>query len=399
MVASPLTYLYRSLSGLTGELNPGTGDWSFSFWFKCSQTNATICRTARNGTGSSGGVSVFIPASGIIRTVISTDSNPTNSITTIGTISVVDAVWRHCVVTFDRDGDCTIYINGEVDGSANISSYAGLNIGNNLGGFYFNTNITLTTSAIIEIDEFGYFDKVLSAAEIAWLGTNTLYLDPVADALRASVVGYYELEDENDSGPNGYHLTNTNGVTFSVGQLGNAAEFQEGAEQILSRASPDLDIGTGSFSISAWVLSPDTSIQQCICGKGIPSVEPGWQLRTFNNQVRFEMYDGVIRRTITSTSASDFDIGWHHIVLTANRAGNAIIYFDNTVIGQLSISSASDSLENVRDFMVGRAMDDGSGTKDYPFVGQIDELAIFNRVLTVEEIAYLHNTGIGRSLY
>lgn len=64
---------------------------------------------------------------------------------------------------------------------------------------------------------------------------------------------YYRLENLNDTGPNGFNLTNNNVVTFGSGRFSNAADFgSSGTNKALTYAGDILNGAQTEYTFSFW---------------------------------------------------------------------------------------------------------------------------------------------------
>jgi len=138
----------------------------------------------------------------------------------------------------------------------------------------------------------------------------------------------------------------------------------------------------GSFSTSLWLKTTDTSWKPVIgTGADVPT---GWMLRQYST-------DGKLIMDIRPNSISEGthiinDGAWHNIVTTFNTNGNvASVYVDGAVDATGSLAAGYTSGTNALcvgyDFQNSRYMG-----------GTFDEVAVFTRVLTTNEIAYIYNT-------
>jgi len=103
----------------------------------------------------------------------------------------------------------------------------------------------------------------------------------------------------------------------------------------------------------------------------------------------------------TWSDAYDSDAGitdgaWHHIVFIQGN-NTTEIWVDGTNLSLTNASSdVSDNMANFGyGFYIGGQNNRGSNALDY--TGNIDEVGIWNRQLTANEIALLYNAGAGRS--
>ena len=96
---------------------------------------------------------------------------------------------------------------------------------------------------------------------------------------------------------------------------------------------------------------------------------------------------GFVRVNIGGTPApTDYPISvWHNVVVTAPTSGNPQIYVNGALAGS----------GGVLDPFVLSVV--GGGYNNQAFIGDIDEVGAWNRVLTSTEIAELYNGGTGTS--
>lgn len=207
------------------------------------------------------------------------------------------------------------------------------------------------------------------------LFTNGLFSD-------ANLQGYWRLEDVNDSGPNGYNLTNVNTATFVSGIFNNAVNLVKTSTQYLYNAS-FADI-TGSLTVTAWVYSNQDGDWQAIVQRGNASSQ-GWDFfkRGDSNKLRFYCYGLTTNVEVTSSSTIKTG-GWHHVVGIYDSANSKLkVFLDGVkteVTASGSIAAYSGNLQIANNV-------------NY-FYGIIDDVAIFNRALTDAEVLSIYLTQI-----
>ncbi len=212
-----------------------------------------------------------------------------------------------------------------------------------------------------------------------------------ASTLLNGLTVYYPLSNVNDS-VGGLTLTNNNTVTFSAGKIGNAANFVAASAQGLFRAdNAAFQFGTGNFSFSFWIKLGTVTADSVPMGYGKPqSGEAGFMvICPTASTIGVAMSDGVTGKERDS-GTNIADAAFHLIVATFTRAGNLQVYLDNVAETALDITAASGSVNNANGFSIGRNYDAG-----HPFDGSVDELGLWNRVLTGAEISALWNSGAG----
>lgn len=138
----------------------GTNDFSITGTIKHDQTPASNDQVFQNRhTGSTGIRLYFTSANRLVFTV--NDGSNTDTITSASTYAISGEIYRWAV-TADRDGDVTLYVNGEVASSATMTATGNVNSGNNLvlgsrnGAEFFQG----------QMYDFFPWNRLLSAAEV-----------------------------------------------------------------------------------------------------------------------------------------------------------------------------------------------------------------------------------------
>jgi len=168
-----------------------------------------------------------------------------------------------------------------------------------------------------------------------------------------------------------------NGVTNSSGIINDGAIFDE---TNWLKANTNINFGANA-TICAWVKTTIDSGYRVIFASN----------EAYNNfQAVFnpsgQIYFEGGGESITS-SGSYNDDGWHFVLLKYG-SGTIELSIDNTSIGTTSYTYPD---ENVG-FFIG-ANNNGDST----YIGRIDEVGAWNRVLTGGEITSLYNAGAGKT--
>jgi hypothetical protein len=204
------------------------------------------------------------------------------------------------------------------------------------------------------------------------------------------------LVDMTGTGNNGMA---PGGVAFGpaptgVGAGGNGMAFVDPNGVVIVGEATDTSVDTASqFTIAAWVRPTDTSGNHTIVTKAPASgIVPPTSVRIF------ELYldgNGVVVRfgsdSFTSTSALPLDT-WTHVALTFNGASQQQLYIDGVLDQTAMLQGANEagSGGGAWDLRVGNGV---SGAVAGPFVGQIDEVLFFPRLLVDTEIATIATSG------
>lgn len=152
------------------------------------------------------------------------------------------------------------------------------------------------------------------------------------DLISTNYNAMYRLDSVNDSGLNGYNLTNGNSVTFSAGRYGNAANFgTSGTNKYLERTSSILSSASENFLFTFWFKLLNTSSSNTdahFC-----------HLRTasqHNSRCRYNISGGNITIDVTARNTSvvasvtfAVDTEWHFVIGKISADGNVVeIYVD-----------------------------------------------------------------------
>jgi len=225
---------------------------------------------------------------------------------------------------------------------------------------------------------------------------------PFATAALDDAEAYYSHDNSNTSGTTSEDLSGNNndgtlngGVTTNVtGILNEAYRFDGINDYVEITDSSGTLPQNEDFTVSAWVKGSETGATN-IVGRQSGSNFNGWYLGTDNSPA------GHARLLVRGTSSnieleSGVDVSdnsWHHVVGTYDKSTNeAKIYVD----GSLANSTTTDpgDFTGSSNVIVG-AREDNSRHYD----GDIDEVGIWNRVLSSSEVADLYNSGDAKNPY
>jgi len=203
------------------------------------------------------------------------------------------------------------------------------------------------------------------------------------------LVAYYALDgDAVDGGPSALNgvVTGTTGVMDRFGIVDGALSF-ESLEDHVTFDAPIVGMNLTSMSVSLWFQSSTTD-------RGVMFHEgkkqgPGFQLRMLpGKNVIMARSGGAF--TIESDGAYN-DGGWHHIVVTGDGQG-AVMWIDGEVV--VTHEGVYEQSEQMP-FLPALGRDGGSDATEPKdsFIGALDDVSVFNRPLTAEEVVQLFEEG------
>jgi hypothetical protein len=245
----------KALLAAGTKLTRGSGvDFSFEMWIKPATITGSDYIFSDGGyTANSAGLCVTRDIQSL---TLGFGNGTTADVVTITSVFTVANVWYHVVLSFDRDGNLTVYVNGVLVNTTSISARAT----QSLGGQFFPTLGALGTPTPLYY--FGgalagvrYYDgNALTAADVAVLYQNKepiSYANLPADikAKLGTQGADWPLTDEPVVGTAYLDLHGSNDLTFSAAELVTNGAFA---------ADTDWTKGTG-WSIAAGVATSDGS--------------------------------------------------------------------------------------------------------------------------------------------
>ena len=178
-----------------------------------------------------------------------------------------------------------------------------------------------------------------------------------------------------------YNLTDYN-TSIDIGKLGNG----RGLDGLSSYLTNDLDVSTnltGDFSMCGWFYPYD-----------MPNVST-FHIFGFNgsDRVRLRKSEGNYSVQVDG-SATDIsginDYSWNHVCLLVDREYNYSVYVNGVFD---SVTSETDTLSGMDKFVIGMR------DSDQYYNGSIDEVVLYNYLLSNNEISNLYGGGYGNNTY
>lgn len=183
-----------------------------------------------------------------------------------------------------------------------------------------------------------------------------------------------EVLDRSGQGNN----ANNSGGTVTQGKVGQALSF-DGVDDYVDAGDP-YNFGTGDFSVSAWVYATNvTNFKPIIAFYDIGG-NRGWEIEDIGalNWIDFVTSSNQRARSTMMTRNT-----WHHVV--AIRNGSTMSMYVDGVKG--SDTTASDNVDTQTNSKL------SFGGWNYSWSGKIDEVRIYNRALSADEVKQLYNMG------
>ncbi|MFH1193641.1 MAG: LamG domain-containing protein [bacterium] len=268
------------------------------------------------------------------------------------------------------------------DATGGTSSHLWLGVDDNTGGTYFNG----------AIDDARVYNYALSAQDVSQL-YSAAKITHIDSANKTGLVGYWTMDNTDRSRNLIYDTSgfNNNGILIgtatSTGMIKQARSFNGTTDYINVGSNARLNIVT--FSWSMWIKRSETTFtneRALISNEGGGSDTNGTYAMQIDvgAGVQDKIQLGVHGVTSFWSDIAITDKNWHFIVATRNSSSNGTIYIDGVSHGTGSLSAKTAYSGTVI----------GKGHSAYSlFYGNIDDVRIFNRALSAQEVANLYNAS------
>lgn len=206
--------------------------------------------------------------------------------------------------------------------------------------------------------------------------------------ISSDLVAYYPFTgNTNDSSGNNLHAT-LNGAAPSSDRFGRAnAAYIFNHNSITVPHHPGLNLSS-AFSVSLWYLTSSGDPAQDLLIKGNDGTDYSWWVRhhgtSFNSPYTYfaYAYEGFRGTSGSQVGAATPPLNtWTHIVCVT--AGNSMLIYKNGVLqNTITNVNMTNSSRNNSNLII--------GSLQYSFTGKIDDIRIYGKSLTAEEVGYLY---------
>ncbi len=304
-----------------------------------------------------------------------------------GTTGVQDYGWHHyAVVAKEGDTNPKLYIDGvqrPVEFSQGIStlsfgsSTADLHIGAQLGtANYFGANI---------LDEVYIFNRSLDSLEIGHFAGNGI------------LAMYYFNGNASDSSGFGHHATNSGAAITTDRRLSadSAYSLNGSNNKMTAPEHPNWNLGFEDFSVVAWVNLQSLTTAR-IVSAGYDGNEGIWALGFGTNPIwgtglRINWYvrSGNINRDFDSKEITNYTLGTWAFVGVTKKGTTLTFLLNRDTVGTATVTYAA----NANSYLViGARQYSGPDNIIEWWPGKLDELRIYNRVISAAELEQLTAT-------
>ncbi len=351
-------------------------------WFNFSSNSGVIVLFAKPvGTGLQDSYQVFLNG-GVLSAGI---GDSTSSDLATSSFTPTPGTWYHIALTYDGS-TLTLYVNDEVVASAATSRTIGYD-GHAflIGADSNNEQVSFFFPGLI--DEVEIFDRALSADEIQSIYDAGSHgkCKPTCLAPPSGLIDWWPGDNTAADIEGNNNGTLKNGATFDNGKVDRAFGFN-GSNQYVDVGLVDLP---NTFSIDAWVNPNDTSTSPVIVGND--DAVNGYLFEILSGGALYASVDNSGSVTQAFTNSSLVTTGsWHHVVVTYD--GSAFEFYVDGLAANPAFTSGSGGAPGSSSASAKIGIFPPTANTNQ-FNGRIDEVELFNRVLTAQEAADLYSAG------
>ena len=249
-----------------------------------------------------------------------------------------------------------------------------------------------------KIDEVRVYTSALSDADFKRLYNNgrTTFNASPRTSLTDGLVGYWTFDGRDlntttstDVSGSGNDGTLVGGVKPVIGRLGQALSFDSDGDYVLVSDNAGIS-GAQDMSVSAWIYPTDLSGTMGIVMKWEDSDDKDWGMFIYQSSLGFE-WENLSSGQKGGVSTLDLEVNnWYHVVATYDQDTYRILLYvnGNEVYDETETIGTIDTATTMS---IGRTK--GTGYDQWPFYGKIDEVRVYNRVLSPAEVLQLYNMG------
>ncbi len=267
-------------------------------------------------------------------------------------------------------------------------SFDGTNIAGATNTLLTLTNVQLTNAGTYAVAITNAYGSAISSNAVL-----TVLLAPSCDPAPSGLVGWWQAEgNANDSiGTNNGTLIG--GITYAKGEVGQAFVFNTTTAAVAVAASPALNVGAGAgFTVECWInpsnLAQANPILEWNTGSGTYGVHFYIDVGGAGNLYANIVDTGGSWHTIYTGAGVVASNVFQHVALTYDKAsGVAKMYCNGAVVLQQTVGSFTP--QTTYNLFL------GSRPQTYAWAGLMDEVTIYSRALSSNEIAVIYNTGSG----
>jgi hypothetical protein len=229
------------------------------------------------------------------------------------------------------------------------------------------------------------------------MNTRSAFQPKGATGLNRGLVAYWRLDESSGNASDSFStntLTNSN-VTYSAQKIGNGAVFNGSSAKLVAGSAV---LPLGAKSISFWFQSSATATNMTVLGNGnwdIAENGSSAYIGSGDSKITFQLKNtSAVNVIATSISVCDNVLRLITYTWDGTTSTNSLKVYINGSLDTQATATATEVNSPGGNLTIG-----ATRTRDlYWLNGKIDELGVWNRALTSDEVTELYNSTNGKQL-
>jgi hypothetical protein len=378
-----------------GNQTYSIGAWVYLTAYNTSYASAVFAQDASNGFDFAITGNLAAPAGRMFMHVFF----PDNAV--YGGTSMTLNAWHHVVATYDNVAQVVaLYLDGKREGGGSLPRSTTPVAGDTFLGTDGRTGNQGQYTPDGKLDEIRLYKRVLSPEEVT-----DLYRLTTPTGVDTSLKGYWGFNGKDIAGTSAYDRSGIgNNGTFdgtpipTEGKVGQAMLFNGTDEGITTVDRDYFSPAVNDMTVSFWanvpaLTTPRTSgacggTGRYFIGKDEAMVSADWGFENDNNdRICFDAWQqNGSNHAFLSASRTVNDGAWHHYAGTIDYLNRMELFIDGVSVDSTTTFIGT-MVNSTKQVQLGRR-----GDGNY-MSGALDEVRIYSRVLSTDEIRGLYNTG------
>jgi hypothetical protein len=212
------------------------------------------------------------------------------------------------------------------------------------------------------------------------------------------LVGYWSFDEATgttvyDASNYGNAGTLTNGPKWATGKVGGALQFDGVDDYVDCGSDASLNMLTSDWTAEAWFKTTQITRGTIFRKNRTDAWDPSYYIEinvAYEGDLEVRISDGTNTSIAGRNKDSNVNDGqWHHVAMV--RTSTQLLVFLDGNLWDSGDASAVGSVDTNEVLVIGREKQGASLENE--FDGLIDEVRIYNRALSAEEIRYHYNRG------
>jgi parallel beta-helix repeat protein len=181
---------------------------------------------------------------------------------------------------------------------------------------------------------------------------------------------------------------------YAPGQMAGALELDGDGDYVIIPNNPAISVGRGSYAISAWIRPVRVDDIRVVLGKMTGATDKEYLIYIDKGRLRLDVENQNNNGRTYSVPVVKAGV-WQHVGVVFNRSSLTAVFYHNGVPvatgdTQYPITLPPDVFS--ANLWIGMRSD--MSYEERAFAGRIDNLMIFNRVISAEEMTAVYNSGL-----